>query len=80
MRIVGEIFMPEPTYRIRRIYSRRVKGSTQASQGTLDAILKFDGEESPHCVYNEIVALRLAQTLHVPVADGALTLTPDGHT
>jgi hypothetical protein len=72
--------MPEPTYRIRRIYSRKVKGSTQASQGTLDAILKFDGDESPHCVYNEIVALRLAQTLHIPVADGALTLTPDGHT
>ena len=72
--------MPEPTYRIRRIYSRTVKGSTQASQGTLDAILKFDGDESPHCVYNEIVALRLAQTLHIPVADGALTLTPDGHT
>lgn len=72
--------MSEPTYRIRRIYSRKVKGSTQASQGTLDAILKFDGDESPHCVYNEIVALRLAQTLHIPVADGALTLTPDGHT
>jgi len=72
--------MPEPTYRIRRIYSRKVKGSTQASQGTLDAILKFDGDESPHCVYNEIVALRLAQTLHIPVADGALTLTQDGHT
>ena len=72
--------MPEPTYRIRRIYSRKVKGITRASQGTLDAILKFDGAESPHCVYNEIVALRLAQTLHIPVADGALTLTPDGQT
>ncbi|MGC8733130.1 MAG: hypothetical protein ACP5RC_12870, partial [Halothiobacillaceae bacterium] len=72
--------MPEPTYRIRRIYSRKVKGSTQASQGTLDAILKFDGEESPHCVYNELVAMRLAQTLHIPVADGVLTLTPDGQT
>ncbi len=72
--------MPEPTYRIRRIYSRKVKGITQAAQGTLDAILKFDGDESPHCVYNEIVALRLAQTLHIPIADGALTLTPDGQT
>lgn len=39
-----------------------------------------DSDESPHCVYNEIVALRLAQTLHVPVADGVLTLTPDGQT
>lgn len=72
--------MSEPTYRIRRIYSRKVKGITQAAQGSLDAILKFDGDESPHCVYNEIVALRLAQTFHVPVADGALTLTPDGQT
>lgn len=72
--------MPEPTYRIRRIYSRKVKGITRASQGTLDAVLKFDSDESPHCVYNEIVALRLAQTLHIPIADGALTLTPDGQT
>jgi hypothetical protein len=31
--------MPEPTYRIRRIYSRKVKGITRASQGTLDAVL-----------------------------------------
>ncbi len=72
--------MPEPTYRIRRIYSRKVKGITQAAQGSLDAILKFDGDESPHCVHNEIVALRLAQTLHIPIADGVLTLTPDGQT
>lgn len=45
---------------------------------TLNAILKFDGDEIPHCVYVENVALRLAQTLHIPVADGALTMSGDG--
>jgi len=53
-------------------------GITQPSFCTLDAILKFDGPESPHCVYIEHVALRLGQTLHIPVADGALTIAGDG--
>jgi hypothetical protein len=55
-------------------------GATAPEIGDVAAIIKQDGDESPHCVYNEIVALRQAQTLHIPVADGALTLTPDGHT
>jgi len=40
---------------------------------SLDAILKYDSVESLYCVYNELVALRLAQTIHMPVADGVLT-------
>jgi hypothetical protein len=39
-------------------------------------VLKFDGQESPHGVYNEFVALKLAQACNIPVADGCLT---DGH-
>ena len=34
--------------------------------------------ESPHLVYNELVSLRLAQSLKVPVADGVLTVSGDG--
>ncbi len=44
----------------------------------MDAILKFDSIESPYCVYSELVALRLAQTLHIPVASGVLTSTGSG--
>ena len=44
----------------------------------MDAILKFDSVESPFCVYSEMVALRLAQTFHIPVASGVLTTTGGG--
>lgn len=40
--------------------------------------MKFDGEESPHCVYNEAVAVRLAQTVHAPTADGVLAVSSGG--
>lgn len=70
--------MQETPYKIRQILKRRPSGVTEASYCTLDAILKFDGPESPHCVYIEHVALRLAQTFHIPVADGALTVAGDG--
>lgn len=70
--------MPEPTYKIRRILKKTASGVTKASYCTLDAILKFDNPESPFCVYNEHVALRLAQTLHIPVADGALAHAGNG--
>lgn len=68
---------PTP-YKIHRISKRASKGCTEASLCTLNAILKFDCDESPHCVYNEHVATKLAQTLHLPVADGVLTSTGDG--
>lgn len=69
--------IPTP-YKIHRIRRRTKTGVTAASLCTLNAILKFDCDESPHCVYNEHVATRLAQTLHLPVADGVLTSTGDG--
>ncbi len=40
--------------------------------------MKFDGEESPHCVYNEAVAVRIAQTVHAPTADGVLSVSSGG--
>ncbi|MCE5360489.1 MAG: hypothetical protein JJ714_05785 [Acidithiobacillus sp.] len=66
------------TYKIRRITGIRKNGVTVPSLCTLEAALKFDSTESPHCVYNEYVAHRLAQTLHAPVAEGVLTNTGDG--
>lgn len=75
--------MLEPTITIHRISRKRRKshdGITEPLTATVDAILKFDSPESRFCVYNEISALRLAQTLHVPVADGVLTTTSAGHT
>lgn len=70
--------MQEAPYKIHRIRKQLKIGVTGASPCTLNAILKFDGPESPHCVYNEQVAVRLAQTLHIPIADGVLTTSGDG--
>lgn len=56
------------------------KGSTAPFLGTVDAILKFDHAESPNAVYNEVVALRLGHMLNIPIADGVLVVTSDGHT
>jgi hypothetical protein len=69
-----------PYYRLHRIGRRVPTGVTEASSGTLKAILKFDHPESPHCVYNEYVVVKLAQTLHAPIADGGLITTGDGAT
>lgn len=71
--------MPVP-YRIHKI-SRKTRGAaglTSPAACTLHGILKFDGNESPHLVYNEYVALRLAQAARIPVADGVLTVAGDG--
>ncbi|MDD2737184.1 MAG: hypothetical protein PHF56_24890 [Desulfuromonadaceae bacterium] len=65
-------------YKIHKIRRQLSHGTTKASACTLNAVLKFDDIESPHCVYNEKVAVRLGQTLHVPIAAGVLTTTGDG--
>ena len=62
-----------PTYKIRRIYNKVFFGITAPVACSLDAILKRDNLESPYCVYNELVAVRLAQTINIPVATGVLT-------
>jgi hypothetical protein len=70
--------MQEATYRLLKIRKQLQTGVTDASSCSLNAILKFDSPESPHCVFNELVAVRIAQTLHVPIADGVLTSSGDG--
>jgi len=67
-----------PTYEISRIRSRPLSGSTFPSSCTVEGVMKFDGDESPHCVYNEAVAVRLAQTVHAPTADGVLGVATTG--
>ena len=72
--------MPVP-YRIHKI-TRQTRGSpgiTNPAACTLHGILKFDSAESPHLVYNEYVALRLAQAARIPVADGVLTRVENGY-
>lgn len=51
---------------------------TEPVRGTLDVILKQDSDNSPTCVYNEIVALRLAQRLGVPLAMGVPSVGDGG--
>lgn len=67
-----------PTYEISRIRSRALSGSTYPSSCTVEGVAKFDGDESPNCVYNEAVAVRLAQTVHAPAADGVLAVSSAG--
>ena len=51
---------------------------TEPVRGTLDAVLKQDSDNSPCCVYNETVALRLAQRLGVPLAMGVPSVGDGG--
>src|SRR4030067_2856986 len=67
-----------PRYKIVRISKKPLPGITAPVACSLDAILKSDCAESPYCVYSELVALRLAQTIHIPVATGVLTTTGAG--
>ena len=66
-------------YKIREL-SRKLPGGsmTEPVRGTLDVILKQDSDNSPTCVYNEIVALRLAQRLGVPLAMGVPSVGDGG--
>ncbi|MHC1699343.1 MAG: hypothetical protein AB9919_15005 [Geobacteraceae bacterium] len=70
--------MVESEYKINTIRSKLTTGVTAPYACTIHAVLKYDGKESPYNVYNEQVALRLAQTLHIPVADGVLAATAEG--
>lgn len=68
-----------PAYTIRRLGARVKSGRTAPLSATLDAVLKTDSEESPAAVYNEYVAVQLAQALSLPVASGALVVSMGGH-
>lgn len=66
-------------YRIKRLAGRVHRPSmTEPMKGTLDVVLKQDGANAPCCVYNEIVALRLAQRLGVPLAMGVPSVGDGG--
>ena len=73
------LIMSTETYSLRRIYKKDTKGITNPKFCTINAILKSDGIESPQCVYNELVATNIAQTLHVPNAMGVLTKKDTDH-
>lgn len=67
------------TYSIRRISRKGPDGITEPRFATVNAVLKFDSQNVPQCVYNEAVATRLAQTLHTPNAHGVLAAMPGSH-
>lgn len=72
--------MQPPTYIVRRLLRKASKGVSASSVCTLDAVMKFDCPESPHGVYNELVALKLGQMLNAPLATGVMTISGDGQT
>ncbi len=66
-------------YRIKSLGKRVSSLSmTEPVRGTLDVVLKQDSDNSPCCVYNETVALRLAQRLGVPLAMGVPSVGDGG--
>ena len=64
----------EPLYTVATVGNEPLEGITDPLPCTLRGIAKFDSPESPYCVYNEYVALRLGRFLNVPLADGVLSL------
>ena len=61
-------------YQTRPTSRRTAHGITQPVYASVRAVLKTDGLESPYCVYNELVAARLAGLLRLPVATGVPTV------
>lgn len=59
-------------YTIHHAGRRTAQGVTRPILGSVKAILKSDGDESPQCVYSELVAVRLARLLYAPLAEGVL--------
>jgi hypothetical protein len=70
--------MSLPTYTIKTFGARTGKGRTEPFTGTLDAIVKSDGEEAAYAVYNEYVTLRLGQILSLPLMAGVPVAGPTG--
>jgi hypothetical protein len=66
-------------YKVRQLGRKLSKLSlTEPVRGTLDVVLKQDSDNSPTCVYNEVVALRLAQRLGIPLALGVPSVGDGG--
>lgn len=66
-------FMITTPYKIHQIIRRLSTGATKPYVCSVKAVLKADCDEAPLAVYNELVAVRLAQTLHIPIASGLIT-------
>lgn len=66
-------------YKIKRL-GKKLPGGSMAEpvRGSLDVVLKQDSDNSPCCVYSEIVALRLAQRIGIPVAMGVPSVGDGG--
>lgn len=65
--------------RLRRLGKEVGAGSTAPYFCTVGGILKFDSvTDAPHCVYDELVAMRLGIALGAPVAMGALVAAERG--
>ena len=71
--------MQQVTYSVRKILRKGPEGITEPKFATVNAVLKFDGQNAPQCVYNEAVATNLAQTLHTPSAQGVIAAMPGYH-
>jgi len=66
-------------YQIKQLGRKVARQSMTAPvRGTLEAVLKQDSDNSPCCVYNELVALRLGQRLGVPLAMGVPSVGDGG--
>ena len=64
-----------PTYKIHRIFKKKLRGATSPHLCSLYGIIKHDNRDAPYCVYNEHVAMQLARHFRTPVCDGVLTIT-----
>ncbi|MEO8801796.1 MAG: hypothetical protein ABI375_00395 [Rudaea sp.] len=67
-----------PTYIVRSILRPVGKGVTNPFFCTLDGVIKFDCDESPYAVYNELVAQRIGERVGAPIAAGGITISPRG--
>lgn len=67
------------TYQTKGTTQPTAHGVTRPQHGALAVVLKADGQEVPTCVYNELVASRLAALIELPAALGVLA-TGDGAT
>jgi hypothetical protein len=65
-------------YSVRQYQGAAETGSTAPLRGTLDAVVKRDGDAIRHCVYNEFAAAQLAQLLGMPAARGVLVAGREG--
>lgn len=65
-------------YKIQKLGAKMPSSMTEPSRGSLEVVVKQDSDNSPCCVYNEMVSLRLAQRLGIPLAMGVPAIGDGG--